>query len=277
MERIQSAIAKARATRGDAPEQLKPEQRSDGGATAAPRNTRTQEAWSALPVMRPDLKRLEKNRIVALSGGQDAITIDMLRTKVLQQMRANNWRRLAITSPTAGCGKTTVSLNLAFSLARQTELRSVLCELDLRRPSMAKVLGLRESHSMAKVLEGTARFQDNALRYGDNLAVATNASVWRNPAELLHSSSVGTTLREIETTYAPDIMIFDVPPMMVADDAVAFFPRVDAVLLVAAAEHTKIKEIDTCERDIAGQTNVMGVILNKCRYVEQSYGYGYYG
>ena len=71
-------------------------------------------------------------------------------------------------------------------------------------------------------------------------------------------------------------MIFDMPPMLVSDDAMAFFPNVDAVILVAAAETTKIKEVDSCERDIASQTNVMGVILNKCRYMGPEYGYNYY-
>lgn len=273
MEKIQSAIAKARATRTATP-----------GATAAPATATipqeivspVDEAWSALPKLTADMRRLEKNRIVALSGGQEAIGIDMLRTKVLQQMRTNNWRRLAITSPTSGCGKSTIALNLAFSLSRQRELRSVLCELDLRRPSLARLLEIDAQHSMARVLEGNASFGDNAVRYNDNLAISTNAGVHRNPAELLQSAAMDRALSQIEETYQPDVMIFDMPPMLVSDDAMAFFPKVDAVILVAAAESTKIKEIDSCERDIASQTNVMGVILNKCRYMGPEYGYNYY-
>ena len=34
--------------------------------------------------------------------------------------------------------------------------------------------------------------------------------------------------------------------------------------------------MDICERDLASQTNVLGVVLNKCRYTDSSYGYGYY-
>lgn len=271
MEKIQSAIAKARATRTGT-ETLATETR------AAPRPIPhpVEDAWAALPKLTPDLRRLEKNRIVALSGGQDAISIDMLRTKVLQQMRANNWKRLAITSPTSGCGKSTIALNLAFSLSRQRELRSILCELDLRRPSLARLLDITDQNSMARVLEGEAEFRDNAVRYNDNLAISSNASVHRNPAELLQSSTMTRALSEIEENYQPDIMIFDMPPMLVSDDAMAFFPNVDCVILVAAAEATKIKEIDGCERDIASQTNVMGVILNKCRYMGPEYGYNYY-
>ena len=47
------------------------------------------------------------------------------------------------------------------------------------------------------------------------------------------------------------------------------------VLLVAAAETTTIKEVDACERELASQTNVMGVVLNKCRYMDDTQGYSY--
>ena len=52
----------------------------------------------------------------------------------------------------------------------------------------------------------------------------------------------------------------------------------DCALIIAAAESTTISEIDRCERDLAGRTNVVGVVLNKARYMEKSdgYGYGYY-
>ena len=70
-----------------------------------------------------------------------------------------------------------------------------------------------------------------------------------------------TALEAYESIYAPDLMLFDMPPMLVSDDAMAFMSQVDA-----------------CERDLAAQTNVMGVVLNKCRYMgaENGYGYGYH-
>jgi Mrp family chromosome partitioning ATPase len=199
-----------------------------------------------------------------------------MRTRVLQQMRDNGWRRLAITSPTASCGKSTISLNLAMSLQRQPDLRTVLVELDLRRPALAKMLGIKEDLSFAHVLEGTRSFAENSLRHGANLAVSTNQRPWRDAAELLGGTRVPETLAEIEATYAPDVMIFDMPPMLVSDDMMAFARHVDCALLIAGAESSTVKEIDICETDLASQTNVMGVVLNKCRYMGAEYGYGYY-
>lgn len=282
MERIQFAIAKARAERSmpapttaiAAPEPPTVETTAPerGGLTASA----TEAQWAALSPFIPDPARLARQRIVTLAGGRDAAPFDVMRTRLLQQIRQNNWRRVAITSPTAGCGKTTIALNLAFGLARQPKLRTILCELDLRRPTMSAVLGLRDVLSFAQVIEGKARFADHARRIGENLAVALNRSATRNPSEILQSPTVGGALTAIEQTYAPDVMLFDLPPMLVSDDAMAFVGQVDAVLLVAAAEATSIKQIDSCERDLAGQTNVMGVILNKCRYTGPDYGYDYY-
>jgi len=283
MEKIQSAIAKARAER-------------EGHAIATPPTRRATKAaavvvpepeaappidvaanWAALPQVDPNARTLQRNRIVAYHGGKDAVHFDVMRTKLLQQMRANNWRRLAITSPGAGCGKSTTCMNLAFSLARQPDVRTILAEVDLRRPSLAKMLGLRSPHSFANVLDGSARFEDNAVRYGSNLAFATNLSVAKNPSELLQGQKVSQVLADIEAWYEPTLTIFDMPPMLVSDDAMAFVGKVDCVLLVAAAETTTIQEVDVCERDLASQTNVLGVVLNKCRYMDRKYGYSYYG
>jgi len=277
MEKIQNAIAKARAERDSTLKTPGNRRRSAAdGFTAAPASGQVSEAWNSLPELKVDKKRMENNRIVSFSGGKEASSIDMMRTRILQQTRANNWRRLAITSGTADCGKSTISLNLAFSLSQQSDFRTILLEMDVRRPSLAGTLGIQEGYNLAAVLAGSARFEDNASRYGKNLIISTNKGPWHNPAELLHSANLPKVLAEIEATYEPDMVIMDMPPMLVSEDMVAFLGHVDCVLLVAAAEATTIKQIDMCERELAAQTNVMGVVLNKCRYMEAEYGYGYY-
>ena len=199
----------------------------------------------------------------------------MMRTRVLQQMRDNNWRRLAITSPTAACGKSTIALNLALSLQRQPNLRTILMEMDLRRPSLAKMSGIEKHINFAHVLAGNGSFEENAVTVAPNFAMSTVAQSQRSAAELLSGPSVPEAMTAIEEAYAPDVMIFDTPPMLFTDDMMAFARHVDCVLLVAGAESTTVKEIDICEQDLASQTNIMGVILNKCRYMGPDYGYAY--
>lgn len=288
MERIQSAIAKARASRDgdDAADEKKAAKSKTAKAgrasktkadSASQASKDTSDKWAALTPFTPVPKALSRARIVTLNGGSQAASFDVMRTKVLQTMRANNWTRVAITSPTPACGKSTITMNLAFSLSRQKEARTIVAELDLRRPSLASTLRATPSASFSDVLSGTIPFDDQALRYNDNLALGLTTKAVRNPAELLHSSVVPETIASIEADYAPDLMIFDMPPMLASDDMMAFAGQVDCVLLVAAAETTSIKEIDTCERELASQTNFMGVLLNKCRYMGNEYGYSYYG
>jgi protein-tyrosine kinase len=307
MERIQIALEKARARRAEQqtagatpqaviePDPKQPTPTSPAPASAprqsqaelSPKPVAAERAgaevtarWLALPEFRPDPKLMERNHVVGFfsgrEGGGDAGAVDMMRTRILQEMRKNGWRRLAITSPNPACGKTTVCLNLAFSLGRQTNQRTLVADFDMRRPGMAKLLGLRRSNSFSQVLEGKAEAAENLVRYGENLAFGTNTGAARNPAELLQSPETAAALAGVEADYAPTIMLCDMPPMLLADDMLAFARHVDCVLLLAAAETTSIDDLDICERELSAHTNVLGVVLNKCRYADPSYGYGYY-
>ena len=278
MERIQLAINKAREARQDA----KPKSQKAGAteiqASVVGDNAdqiSRENAWNALTPFKPEAKWMSRSRITAFNTGADAIPFDVMRTKMLYQMRENKWRRVAITSPGPLCGKTMVSVNLAFSFARQSDLKVMVVELDMRRPSMAKVLGLNNKHLFAKVLEGTADAQDHIVRCGANLAFATNHSPAHNPAELLQGKDGAAVLDAIEARFQPDVMIFDMPPMRVSDDTMAFLDQVDCGLLIAAAESTTLDEVETFEKEMASRTNVMGVVLNKCRYLETAENYGY--
>lgn len=235
-------------------------------------------AWDSLPQYKPDRAALQRNRIVAFENGAEATCYDVLRTNILRQMRANGWKRLAITSPTPGCGKTTTSLNLGFSLGRLHDLRSMVIEADLRRPAMRNCLRLKPKHMFANYLDGQANAHDHLFAYGKGLAFGTNAGPVRNSAELLASQHLSDQLAALDRDYAADITIFDMTPMLVSDDTIAFLPNVDCTLLVAAAGVTTTAQIDRCERSLAEQTTVLGVVLNKCQFMspDDYYGYDYY-
>ena len=274
MERIQAAIQKAK------------EQRADGDVSAAPRRAATMTAsqqapssrpasvWEDLPAFSPDPEQMRRERIVSFARSDPAhMTFDMMRTKILRMMVEKGWTSLAITSPTSECGKTMVSLNLAFSLAQQKESRTVLVDLDLRRPAVTRILGLRAERSMESFLQGGSGVTENFVRYGEVLAIGASDRSVRNPAELLQHPSCAAALARMKADLQPDIVIYDLPPMLACDDVMAFLPNADCVLLVAGAEVSTIDEIDRCEHDLAEQTNVLGVTLNKCRYAGEEYGY----
>jgi Mrp family chromosome partitioning ATPase len=270
MERLEAALAKAREQRRALlPEGAEPVRAVPG--SAAP----TGPDWLALPETVIPHDRALRNRITALIGGKDAVPYDMLRSRTIRTMKDKSWTRLAVTSPDAGCGKTTVALNLALSLSRQKDLRVMLIDLDLRRPSLGKVIGHAAKTSVWEVLEKKIALTDHATRIGENLIVATNATPCRHPAELLQAQLTAELLDQIEAEWKPDVMIFDMSPMLASDDNVGFLGNVDCALLVAAAESTRMTNIDLCEKELAQLTNVLGIVLNKCRYADDSVGYSY--
>jgi Mrp family chromosome partitioning ATPase len=290
MERIREALAKARAERDALMAEQGAQQApgADSGTNRAPTAPGTtgndgtpssiSAAWDALPTLTVDPRRAARNHLVALVGGTGAAEIDGIRTRLLQHINAKGFCKVAIISPTPGAGKTTLALNLGFSLGRQSEQRTIVADADLRRPQMAKVLGVPAPHCFDRVLDGTATFAENAVRVGGNLAFATTHGPVRHSAELLQSQRARAALNAIQAAYAPTVMLFELPPVLASDDAMAFLGHMDCALIIAAAERNSTREVDRCERDVASRTTVLGVVLNRCRYMDRADGYSsYYG
>lgn len=247
------------------------------GATAAAapqRRVPVDEEWSNLQQLTLTPSRLDQNRLVSYKKSNPAhLGFDMLRTRVLNIMRTNGWNRLAITSPTKHCGKSVVSLNLALSLGHQNDLRSMFFDMDLRSPSAAGCLDVREDLSMVKFLQGDVDPADYLRRAGPNLAFGLNTDAAPAPAELLHNEHTKRVIDSTVTRYRPNVVIFDLPPVLVTDDVLAFLPHVDCLLMVAATGVTTPKEIRESEAIVADQTNFLGVMLNKSK---EKTTHGYY-
>lgn len=257
MERIQSALAKARSARDR-------KLHSTSGATKGLQG----DPWHDLAEVALDQRTLTRNRVVAQQPGQAASGFDVMRTNLLRTLRANGWTRVAVTSPNPGCGKSTVALNLAFSLARMADIKVLLIELDLRHPTLVSMLGLPDSqHFFRSVAEGKLDY-GQVKRVGMNLALALNSTPLDSPAELLSAPRTADIIDELEGRLRPDVILFDMSPLLISDDALAYLDQVDCALMVAAAEETTMSEIEKCGADLGKRTQVLGVVLNKCRYME---------
>lgn len=268
MEKLQAAIEKARAQRQNT---VRPAQPGGAQRTASGESP----SWDALTPLEVKPAALRKKRVFIETQTQESSYFDLLRTKVLQQCRENGWRRVVVTSPSKSCGKTTICANLAASFSRQADRRMVLIDLDMRRPELAKIMGHRAEHSFSDVLEGRVPFAEQAVRLGANVAISMNQAPAPNPSKLIMQDSTAAIIEQIEREYQPDIMIFDTPPALATDDTLAFLKNVDCALIAVAAEMTTTEQLDNCEKEIAENTNVMGVVLNKCLYGDQSFGYDY--
>lgn len=240
------------------------------------------ELWDRVPSFPLDLKHLEKNRIITAERTDPAHSaFDVLRTKLLRLLRENGWSRIAITSPTEGCGKTFMSVNLALSLSRQANCRTVLMDLDMRRPSVAKVLGLKEPGSMGDFLRGDLSIEGlfrragpNDVKIGDNIMVAANGRREDYASELMQLPETAQAMDRMEEALAPDVILFDMPPALVNDDVLAARPLFDGVLLIIGGGITKPAQVRDVERRLGTETPLLGVVLNRSEGENaQSYSY----
>ncbi len=233
-------------------------------------------AWNALTPVELDPARLARNGLFLRSGTDPAVAaFDILRTRTLLAMRDNGWQRIAVTSPTHGCGKSLVAANLALSFARRPDCRTVLIDLDLRRPGLAALFALRETEPLRDMLTGAQPAEQHLLRASPTLALGLNGSPVEDPSTLLQSHDIAGVIAAMTETLAPGAILFDLPPALVTDDVIALLPQVDAVLLVADGTRTTAAEVVSCERLFGGRVPLLGVVLNRAQDLSLTrYRYG---
>ena len=219
-----------------------------------------------------DRSLLLDNRIVADEKDDPRRgPFDILRTRVIQVMADQGWRTLAITSPTAGNGKTVISINLSISLARLADQPTILVDFDMRKPQVAEYLGLDGVYSLVDLLAGRLTLDNILVDSGiSNLIILPNSTPVPGSSEFIASQAVADLIRDLKAQDKNGIIVFDLPPMLTADDVLAFLPHVDCVMLVASVRQSKLSELKECEHKL-GDTNYLGFILNKDVLVDNRY------
>jgi Mrp family chromosome partitioning ATPase len=211
----------------------------------------------------PDV--LERNRILHPDSVEPAAAaFRMLRTQVLQRMDENGWRSLAIFSPEANDGKTTTAINLAISLASDRLHTVLLVDLDFKNPTVAARLGLAPQFGTGDALLGAARVEDCLYHPEgfERLVVMPARAPLVNSSELLAGPRSRKLIAELRSRYPERILVFDLPPVLTADDALAFAPLVECGLVVASDRRTRRKSlVRTVE--LLRKTPLVGTVLNR--------------
>jgi len=206
---------------------------------------------------------LRRNRVIA--GLDDAAiksVYKILRTQVLQRMKANGWSTLAITSPCAGEGKSLTAVNLAISIAREVNHTVLLVDLDLRHPSVARYFGYEPDLGMRDYLLDDFPLSDVLFTPGiDRLAVLPGGTPLTDSSELLSAPKMVRLAEELKGRYRDRIVIYDMPPLLASDDVLVFAPHVDALLLVIQDGRTRKDELNSAMELLDG-VNVIGSVLN---------------
>lgn len=271
MDRIKQALEKAKSAMPDRPVK---KDKTVSVTPIHPSVQRTDIDYDQTKVVQLSPKHLEANRIVALDQTDSRrIIFDMLRTQVSRRMRENGWKTLAITSPTQGCGKTLVAINLAISMAQKTDQTALLVDFDLHRPSVGKRFGLPPGPPLADYLNGEHQLSDMLLNPDiHGLVVLPNSAPIPRSSEVLMDAKVETMVSELRERYESRMIIFDMPPILTTDDVLAFLPQVDCVLMVVANGMSTRSEIEESTR-LLSTSNLIGTVLNKSEVAQKGYYY----
>ena len=268
MERIKQALERARRERQAAPmpSQGSVPRRARPNGSAAPEQTAppAEIVYSQTRTLDIDASLFERNRIISgLEADPVSDAYRVLRTQVLKRMRPNNWTTLAVTSAGPGEGKTLTAINLAISFARDVNHTVLLCDLDLKRPRVHQYFGLQGAKGLSDYLLGDTALPDLLFNPGiPRLVVLPGSDSVTSSSEALASPKMVQLVDEMKSRYPARLVVFDLPPLVLADDVIAFSPYVDAVLLVVQANKTSRESVRSAT-ELLGDTPLIGTVLNR--------------
>lgn len=196
-----------------------------------------------------------------------------LRTNIQFSGIDKTLKSLVITSSIAEEGKTTISINLAYSIS-QFDKKVILIDSDLRKPKIHKVFDLPNSSGLTTVLAENLDYKLFVQSINEEkLDVLTSGPIPPNPPELLGSNRMKLFIEKIKEDY--DMVILDSPPAGMVTDAVILSTIVDGAILVCADGITEIDAIKATKAALDKvNANIIGVIMNKVPTKKGVY-YGY--
>ena len=189
-------------------------------------------------------------------------------------------RVIGVTSSVTGEAKSTTAINLAYTLA-QTSKQVLLLEADLRLPTVAKRLKLKQAPGVSNLLVGQCAGNDVLQESGliPNMWVATAGNVPPNPAELVGSKRMATAIKAFSKVF--DVIVVDLPPVNVVTDALLLNEATDGMIHVVRqgyCDKAALEEAVSQQR-FAG-TKILGFVMTDADTQEKSYykkQYGGYG
>lgn len=199
---------------------------------------------------REAFKRLRTNTVIAL--GED---------------KEKPCRVIGVTSAQPSEGKSTVSINLTYSLAELGKA-VLLIDGDMRRPSIHNAVGEPVSPGLSDVLTGKVNLKDAMERYKSSVNevyfdMVLSGDYPENPSELLNSSRFKKFVEVVSTAY--EYIIIDLPPVNAVVDAVSVSRLADGLIVVIRENHCPRYVLDSCMEQLQyAKANILGFVMNGC-------------
>lgn len=200
--------------------------------------------------------------------------IRTLRTNLSFSSIDGNMKAILITSAEPADGKSTVSVNLARSMAENGS-KVLLIDCDLRNPSIAKVSGNTNPRGITNYLVRESRLEDIIMhdKKIPSLELILSGTKPPNPAELLSTNRMKDFIEVAKRNY--DMVILDTPPVGILTDAAVLSRIVDGVVMVVSHEKTKKSSINDAIKNLKNVgANIVGMVFNRVPVAKNNkYGY----
>lgn len=193
--------------------------------------------------------------------------------------KTSNCQVIGVTSSLRGEGKSTTSINIAYTMA-ETGKKVLLIEADMRLPVMAKRLKIRQAPGLSNLLVGQSSGNEVLQNSGllTNLKVIAAGAIPPNPAELLDSSQMETTLQVMREYF--DVIIVDLPPVTAVSDAVIVSKFLDGIILVCRQNYCDRKSLDAAVTQLRfSGAKILGFVVSdsdqQSKHYYKRYGKNY--
>ncbi len=215
-----------------------------------------------------------QTRVLRIDGPQSEY-IRSIRANLQMAGRVDECQVFVFSSALPGEGKSFCATHVASAFAAAGS-RVLLIDADLRRPTVAKYLGISGHAGLTEVLLGRARFTELCQQYAPNLAVLASGAVPPNPAELLASRAFEDLVTLVSQHF--EVVIVDSPPLLPVADAIAISRVATGVVLVVDVTRTRRAQVvQSVEAVRLGGGRVIGAVLNRTKpgaVGASAYGYG---
>ena len=269
MERISKALelaARQRESRIERP-RAPPPPNAAPAVEQGDAEDQTRTATFRAPLVSFDAMTLEREHVLAPSAaGPNGSAYKLLRTQVLKRLDQLQANTLAMLSPTAAAGKTLTAINLAIAIAAEHGRTALLVDLDLRNPTVHTRLGFEPALGVEECLMGDRPVGDAIVRVAgyDRLALLPARNAVEHSSELLTCERATRLVAELRARYANRIILFDLPPVLQADDALAFSRTVQAGLMVVGEGRTQRDDLAR-SMELLRDLTLVGTLLNGSR------------
>lgn len=230
------------------------------------------EENTQVPILGEVIRKRQPESLVVSSRDNSVIAeqIRSLRTNLnFLRNRDEKSQVLLFTSSINGEGKSFLSLNLGASLGL-LGLRTVILEMDLRKPKLRDSLNFTNSAGLSNYLIGESTIDEIVRPISDNYFIIPSGPIPPNPSELLGSPRLAQLIAELRERF--DYVVIDAPPVGLVTDAQLIAPYSDATLYIVRHNVTPkhyLKMIDMLYRE--KRFNKLNIILNAVGEGEANY------